>query len=329
MTVLDGIARLETAALWTPEDAEAPRAVFVSIGEAELTIEDNDGIALSHWSLPALERLNPGILPARYAPALGAAETLEIEEAEMVAALERVRDAVETGRRPKGRLRRIALGLTLGIGLGLILTSIPGALRNHAATIMPQPARFAIGERVRTEIVVRTGPICAGVLGTEALDRLRTRLLPTRPAELSVIRGLPSTVIALPGGLFLLSDDILLAQDDPDVAAGHLLAAATQTQSGKPLARFLADLPLTRLVGLLATGGVTDEAITRHAEDLLSAPRALPDDAALRGAFTTARLAWAPYAEATGRPMGDAAISPPAPALEEAEWQMLGTICDG
>ena len=80
-----------------PDPASPPREVVVSFGDATLVLSDGSGLPLAHWSLPAVTRLNPGQSPARFAPDEGGSETLDIEDAEVTAAIETVtRD--ETGR---------------------------------------------------------------------------------------------------------------------------------------------------------------------------------------------------------------------------------------
>ena len=80
MTALQEYQRLESTGLWraTPEDQR--REVVVSFGDATLVIADpRGGHALTHWSLPAVVRLNPARRPALYAPAADAGEELEID----------------------------------------------------------------------------------------------------------------------------------------------------------------------------------------------------------------------------------------------------------
>ncbi|MCK0166328.1 hypothetical protein MWU52_02065 [Jannaschia sp. S6380] len=328
MTALDGIERLETTALWRPEADAQRRDVYVAIGEAELVIQDRTGTALSHWSLPALVRRNPGTLPAVYAPARKAEEELEIAEPEMVAALDRVMKAVEQGRRRPGSLRRVTVGLIAGFLVGSALVWLPNALRDHARNVMPAATRMEIGDRMLTELTALTGPPCATFTGTEALEQLKTRVLPTTPLRLAVLRDLPQPAMALPGGLVVLSDGPLVTQDDPDVTAGHLLSATLAALSDPPLDRFLEGIGTMGLLRLLASGHVDDAAITAHVEGLLLAPPTGLDPDTLRAGFDAAHLAWHPWAEATGQPQGEVTPSEMVPSLDDTAWQALRGICD-
>ncbi|MEM7710277.1 MAG: hypothetical protein AAF264_05895 [Pseudomonadota bacterium] len=328
MTAIDGLDRLETPALWRQMEGGLQRAVYVSIGEAELVIQDPSGIALAHWSLPALIRRNPRKLPARYAPDPTSGEELEIEEAEMVAALDRVTAAVARGRRSPGRLRRAGIGLVLGLGLGFAVLWTPGFLRDLTANSLPLPAQAEIGRRMLDQIADLTGPPCATPVGTEVLETLRARLLPLRQARFTVLRDLPQPALALPGGHFALSDELLVIQDDPELLAGHVLATALTAGTDGPLRALLADLSTFELVRLLASGAVAERALSAHTEARLLAAPPAPDGARLRPGFATARLGWGSYATATGLHV-PADAPPMPPALDDAAWQALRGICDG
>jgi hypothetical protein len=68
MTVLEQYRRLESLGLWRDGPDDQRREVVVSLGEATLVVSTPAETALTHWSLPAIERLNPGRTPALYAP---------------------------------------------------------------------------------------------------------------------------------------------------------------------------------------------------------------------------------------------------------------------
>ena len=327
MTALDGLDRLEAPALWRSGAEAPPRAVHVAVGKAELVMQDADGAALTHWSLPALERRNPGAMPARYGPGPNAAEELEVEEPAMVEALDRVVAAVAHSRRRPGALRRAGLGLALAAGLAVAAILLPDAVREHARDVMPAAQREAIGARMLDALAARAGPVCATRAGTEALATLRARILPSQPWRIAVLRDLPVPALALPGGLVALSGRSLETRDDPDVAAGHVLAAALGARARPPAADLLDGIGPPGLVRLLASGRVDDRPLAVRAEAMLGTPPPLPSDDALRAGFDAARLAWSPWAAATGRSPGPAALSEMPPALPDTAWQALREIC--
>ena len=327
MTALDGIERLETTALWRPEAGAQRQEVYVTLGDAELVVQDFHGTALAHWSLPALVRRNPKAMPALYAPHEEAGEDLEIAEPEMIAALDRVVSAVEMGRRRPGALRRILVTLLVAGVLVATLVWLPGGLRRHAGTIIPPAQAQDIGDRMLDALARRAGPACGSIPGNEALAALHQRLVPTRPLRLAVLRDFEPPALALPGGLIVLSNRILESRDDPDVAAGHLLASILTTDSQSPLDAFLADLGLVDLIRLLASGRVPERAIEAYVASRAAGPPALPPDPRLRAGFDAARLAWTPWASATGRPTDGAAPSDMPAALDDTVWLALRDIC--
>ena len=84
-TALTQFQRLEAAGSWRPAPGEKLREVIVSIGEATLILSDPKSDApLTHWSLPAVERLNPSVTPAIYTPAAADAgpATMPLTEAD-------------------------------------------------------------------------------------------------------------------------------------------------------------------------------------------------------------------------------------------------------
>jgi len=65
MTALKEYARLESGGSWQETPEQPARDVIVSFGDATLVIADGEGLALSHWALAAVTRLNPGERPAQ------------------------------------------------------------------------------------------------------------------------------------------------------------------------------------------------------------------------------------------------------------------------
>ena len=116
MTALTKYQRLECVGLWRLTASAQLREVVVGLRDTTLVLADpRTEMALSHWSLPSVERVNPGAMPALFTPGRlddGApSETVEIEDPDMIAALDTVRTTL-IRRRPKpGRLRGISLAL--------------------------------------------------------------------------------------------------------------------------------------------------------------------------------------------------------------------------
>ena len=95
MTALKKYQKLECSGLWRESAVGQRREVIANLGETSLILADpKRDTALAHWSLPAVKRLNPGEMPALFAPGPSDGETLEIDDHDMIAALETVRAAM-------------------------------------------------------------------------------------------------------------------------------------------------------------------------------------------------------------------------------------------
>ena len=230
MTALAEYARLETFGLWRPDAGAPPQGVTVSLGDATLVMSDSGGRALAHWSLPAVERIGGG-LPAVFAPDLGGVETLEIEEPDMVEAIERVRRAVRRGERARGRRRlRAALAAALlGAGALAAILVLPGALTRHALAVVPAEARAAIGSGLLARMTARAGRPCDGPGGAAALAALSARVFDPAPALVVLPTSMPAPAL-LPGGTIVLPRAAVEAVDAPEAAAGWAIEAAARAE---------------------------------------------------------------------------------------------------
>ena len=85
MTALKKYQRLESPGLWRETPDAQRRDVVVAFREATLVLFDpKTEKPLSHWSLPAILRANPGELPAIFVPAPEDDESLEIDDTMMI-----------------------------------------------------------------------------------------------------------------------------------------------------------------------------------------------------------------------------------------------------
>lgn len=337
MTALTRYQRLECFGWWRESpDAEA-REVVVSFGDASLILSDiKTSLALTHWSLPALERLNPGDLPARYSPDPSAGETLEIDDDLMINAIEQVRRVIESQRPKEGRLRAPLIALLVG---GLLIAAVlflPTALTRHTAAAVPQATREAIGELVLRDMVRLTGPVCSTPNGDRALRKMWARLSDGRPGSISVVPNGSADAVHLPGGRILLRRSLLEDQDNEEVAAGHVLAEQVRADAADPLLPLLEHAGLLATFRLLTTGELPPTAVRGLADALLAAPVSDVDPKTLLSRFAAAKAPSTPYAQAidptnahteslrTGDPFRTAAAPP---ILTDTEWVGLQGIC--
>jgi hypothetical protein len=168
MTALQEYKRLETFGIWHASPKDQRRDVIVSLGEATLTISDSKMSALSHWSLPAILRLNPGETPACFGPGPDMPEVLELDDAMMVAAIEKVRSAIDRRRQPPARLRHLLSRAAALIVAGALFLWLPGALIRQAVAVVPDAKRIEIGEALLVDIKRVAGSPCETQLGRRA-----------------------------------------------------------------------------------------------------------------------------------------------------------------
>ena len=179
MTALTKFQRLEAQGSWRAAPGAPLREVIVSLGEATLVLSDpRTDRPLSHWSLPAVMQLNPGALPALYAPgADGTDETVAIDDPLMIDAISRVQGAVASHRAHSGRLRGVLVVLAVLAVLGGLAFWLPGALVAHAARIAPPAQARDIGTAILADLETSAGKVCARESGQAVLDHLAPHLL--------------------------------------------------------------------------------------------------------------------------------------------------------
>lgn len=341
MTALSAYDRLEASGLWRATPDEQRREVIVSIGEATLTLTDPNDRALAHWSIPAVARANPGHMPAIYHPDGDPGETLELGdgESEMIAAIEKLRGAVERARPHPGRLRLVSLLASLAAVVALVVFWLPGALLEHTVTVVPDVKRQDIGEALLAKIRRVAGQPCNEATALPALSRLSARLpAPDGTARLVVLRGGVREAAHLPGGIILLNRALFEDYEEPDVAAGYIINEHLLAQLEDPLHRLLRESGIMASIRLLTTGALSDATLTDYTEQLLTeAPPAINDQTLLAG-FKAWSVRSTPYAYARDI-SGEATLglieadpyagSAPDPLIPDADWLQLQNVCGG
>lgn len=336
MTALKKYARLETTGLWRETPDGQRREVVVRMGEATLILSDpRSDAVLSHWSLPAVRRSNPGKRPAIYSPGEDAAEALEIADDDMIAALKTVQSSLRSADPRPGRLRGLlTAGATLAI-LAVAAWVLPGVLVRHTASVVPAAKRAEIGQVALDDITRLTGAPCAGDLGLPALAKLAERVF--GPKDTPILYVLPeglSRPAHLPGGVILLPRALVEAEEGPEALAGAALAEGVAAEQTDPMLDVLDQAGLVASFRLLTTGELPEGALAGYGETFLKAAPPPPPDAALVAAFEAAQIPLTPYAAmraAAGQP-SDGLVDPfkgliPSPLLPDADWVALQSVC--
>ncbi|MGP9789429.1 hypothetical protein [Roseinatronobacter sp. NSM] len=345
-TALKKYHKLEGMGLWSGGVEDQRREVVVSFGDATLVIMDSRSMhVLSHWSLAAIERLNPGQRPALFSPDGEASEVLELDEDLLIDALKELHAALAPPRSLLDRLRLpIMAGLSLVVlGLGAVL--LPPALVDHTASVVPMAKRTEIADRVLADLVQSGAAQCQSGLGTSALGVLQRRLFDT-PVRLVIMRGLPletPRIQHFPGRLFVMDARLLDQAENVDALAGALVIAGVRAGADDPLRPFLRHAGVMTTFRLLTSGELRRGAVRGYALSLFNTPPDLPEPEALQTRLDRLGLSLRAFAE-NARPLDPAAAqiaeslrldgdTPPDPArgalLNDGQWVSLLNICDG
>jgi len=338
MTALKKYQRLECPGLWRETPQDQRREVQVQFGEATLILSDpKSGVALSHWSLPAIERVNRGEEPAVFAPGADSSESLELSDPDMVGALETVRAAVKAATARPGRLRGAILGGSLLAVLGAATFWLPGALVAHTASVVPAALRAEIGQRLLDDLAQVTGAPCDNLPGLQALAALSERVF--GPIDTPILYVMPEgveTPLHLPGDLIVLPRRLFENEQGPEAVAGAALVERLRARARDPILTVLDHAGLRATFHLLTTAELPAEALRGYGEARLSAPPAVLEDAAVVAAFEAAQIPATPYALALGGQGPQmarlAAADPykglaPSPLIPDGTWMALQGIC--
>jgi hypothetical protein len=340
MTALRKYQRLECGGLWRESPQDQRREVLVRFGDATLVLSDpKSGTAISHWSLPAIERINLGFEPPVFAPGPDATESLELTDPDMIAALGAVRHAVKAATARPGRLRGVLLaGLALAVVMAAVVW-LPGALVRHTASVVPPAQRADIGQRALDDLVRVTGATCNNQLGLQALAALSERVF--GPVDTPILYVLPEVVdqpLHLPGDVIILPRRLIEQANGPEAAAGAALVERLRSRAQDPIVPLLDYAGIKATLQLLTTANLPDTALNGYGEALLRATPAIPPDATLLAAFEAAQIPATPYALATD-PEGKttAALASgdpykglaPSPLIPDESWIALQGICGG
>ncbi len=340
MTALDEYHKLEAIGLWRDQGENQRREVLITLGNTSLIISTLSETALTHWSLAAILRVNPGEMPALYVPIEGSEESLEIADDLMIAAIEKLRAMIERRRPHPGRLRGVLGGLCGALILGVAVFWLPDALMRQTVLILPEAKKREIGQDILAHMIELTGPSCNQSAGQAALGALARRVFNATPSapRLVVLRdGIPAS-LHLPGDLIVLNRSVVEDYQSPDVLAGFLLSEYIRMMDSNPTQALLQEAGLWATLQLLTSGQIPAKHLNNRAATLLtSIPNPVSDEALLQR-FAEAQISSQPYAYALDI-SGEDTLSlieadplrgrPNAPLLQDTRWIAVQEICSG
>jgi len=333
MTALKEYTRLESGGIWTEAPGQQPREAIVSFGNATLVISGEDGKPISHWSLPAVQRLNAGERPAIFQPDAGLTETLEIEDSTMIDAIEKVRKSIARKRPTKSKMRFPLSLIAILAVIALSIFYLPKVIQKQTLAAVPHTKRVEIGTTILGHMQSVSGQSCRSPQGRQALRQLHTRLLgKDAGGQLIVAPFGIADAIALPGGIIVLDETMSLAVDEPAVTAGYILVAHAERIKTDPLHPVLESAGLSATFKLFTTGELPDQVLKHYANAVMMQANSHVDPSSLTMVFDTAQVQSAPYGVHRNIPelvTNDPMSNREAPIiLGDGAWVSLQGICD-
>ena len=337
MTALRKYQRLEATGLWRDRPDARLREVVVGLRDATLILSDpKTEMALAQWSLPALVRLNPGALPAMYSPDADGVEMVELDDTDMIVALETVRTSLDRRRARPGRLRGVILTGSACAMLALAVFWLPGRLMDYTAAMLPSVTKDALGQLALADMVKLTGFPCATATGTAAARAMAQRIDPVDPPHIMIMRDGLSAPRALAGDIVVLPATLVERADGPDAVAGFVMAELLRAKADDPTQALLHHAGLVATLRLLASGVLMPEAVQGYGQALLATPVSEMAADPMLAAFAAAKITATPYAYAID-PSGEVSLplieadpfvtgSVPA-VLDDSGWLELQSIC--
>jgi hypothetical protein len=334
MTALHQYSRLEAAGLWRSAPNAQRREVIVGLRDATIVLIDpkTEG-PLTQWSLPAIARVGTFEGFVIYGAHEDGAETLELDDPVMIAALDKVRAALDRRRKRPGRLRMALGAAAAGALLAGFAIWLPLGLYDFAASRLPDAARRAIAVQAMADIATISGSPCAGAMGAAAAGDLARRVWPDAPRAIAVLREGLSAPASLPDGTILLPFAQVERAEGPDVLAGMLLAQNLAAKTDDPTVAALRFAGPIATMRLLSSGALPDGALVGYGLNFAQTDHPAPDTANLHANFATAGISSAPYAAFAGN-AALAQMPDPAPqgstppVLEDAAFLALQYMCD-
>lgn len=334
-TALTQYQRLESLGLWRETADAQRREVVVSFGAASLVLSDFNGTPLTHWSLAAVNTGTSGQLPVIYTPDRGGGETLEIDDAQMVDAISRVRAAMRRAGPHPGRLRWIITAALLVVFAALLLFWLPGVSAKYAARVLPEAKAEEIGEDLMMQAARLTGQPCEAPGATHALSIFERWLMPGG-GRIHVVDLGGRYSAHLPDGQVLVNRLLIEEHAGPEVAAGFVLLELARMQQADPMVGLFRHIGTRGTLAFLASGTLNREALGAFARARLTDTPARPDDALLLAEFARVGLTTSAFAMELGGTgvsvqaliEGDPVKGSYRPGIEDGDWIALQGICN-
>ena len=336
MTALEKFDRLESTGLWRETSESQSVEVLITFGNSSLILSDFTGSPLTHWSLPAIVRINPTKRPAVFSPNLSDAEKIEIEDSTMINAIEEVRKSIKSRQPKPGKLRALTLLASLIVIIALLIFWLPNVLTKHTSGLVYAEQRTQIGRLLLNEISKLSGPPCETKSGTNTLSNFEKRLFPDNDIKVLVFSRGIKTSTHLPGKFILLDSKTVEDFEVPEVAAGFAVVEKIKLDNQDPIEKLLLFSGTRVVLKFLTTGKLNQITLEEYARYLLSEKPNTPAFESILKELQLANVNPDPYAyaidvtgESTADLIGKKVINNHRQVLSKNDWLSLQSICGG
>lgn len=255
------LAPLCADVIWHRPDC-SPRHITAELGQQSLVLRDQTGKVHAHWSLSALQQQRDGKAAATFILESSPAESIEVHNPKMRAALLSAQSRNAQQNRPRGRASRFVI--IFGI-FGIMIWSAarfgPGLVADFIARLVSIEQARSIGTDLIPTLSHLTGPPCRGAQGQAQLDRLSE----TAPWRIRVLDLGAHGGLILPGNLVVLDRQTVETAPTLAVIAEHADLLYKRSEAQHHLAGLVPehwhafDLQTIRSIGKFATSGALDE----------------------------------------------------------------------
>lgn len=330
--------RLEAPGYWRQNVDKPGRHVVVHLGDTSITLISKSNVALGHWSLHGVRRIDSGAIPAIYAVDAGETEVVEISDETMIDAIEQwQRDEAVVPPQFKLPIRGIVAALLVLTAVAAVAYFAPREGPRLAASFVTPSNRAEIGEQLFETLKPEFAQHCESQEGAAALNKLAAKLHPGERGEIRIVDGLEAASMHLPGGIVIIDKGLLMRHDGPEAVAGHVLLERLLMAENDPIARLIDNAGLTAVPGIVLEGSVDDELLLGFFRSIQAEPRPPVAQEDILERFRTAGFSSTPFGLTFdgNQEVADAAVENDPfkgatyrPLLSDGDWIRLQGICD-
>ena len=324
---------VESRALLTIPGKHVEKPVVAKLGKTTLILLEPDGSPIAHWTLTAVRRINPGSLPAKFAPFGDGKEFVTVDDEFMVQVLDDVQTALRSVPVNPKRSRRWKTLLAAAAALAVVV-SAPEILIRQATALAQKSHRAEIGEMLLAEHVKNSGPPCRSRYGASALERLEKRLFGKNENRLRIVPGGSVEIAALPGDIVVARISLLQDRLGPEVFGGYILREQSRAQATDPLYEYFSIAGVIEAFKFLVFREIDADLVRSSTSDYMERTPDPVDIEDLVSSFERAGISVRSFVQAATE-SGEEAVdlsrigpAPPARAvLDDAAWLHLQNIC--